>query len=133
VVVSVDVRRTGAHGDDAADAEVCTRSGTVGTGRDPVEFAREMEALGAGELLVQSVDRDGVMQGYDVDTVRRIAEAVSVPVIASGGAGTFDHMVEAVRDGGASAVAAGAMFHFTEQTPMEAKQYLGARGVPVRV
>jgi cyclase len=127
VVVSIDVRRTGAH------VETCTRSGTVGTGRDPVEVAREMEALGAGELLVQSVDRDGVMDGYDVETVRAIAGAVSVPVIASGGAGTFDHMVEAVRDGGASAVAAGAMFHFTEQTPMEAKQYLGEHGFPVRV
>jgi cyclase len=129
VVVSIDTRRTGP--DDRA--EVFVRSGTVATGRDPVDVAREMETLGAGELLVQSIDRDGVMGGYDVDTVARIAGTVNVPVVASGGAGTFDHMVEVLRDGGASAVAAAAMFHFTEQTPMEAKQYLAGHGFPVRV
>jgi cyclase len=129
VVVSIDTRRSGAEG----AAEVFVRSGSVATGRDPIDVAREMEALGAGELLVQSIDRDGVMNGYDVDTVRRVADAVRVPVVASGGAGTFDHMVEVLRDGGASAVAAAAMFHFTEQTPMEAKQYLAAHGIPVRV
>jgi cyclase len=123
VVVSIDTR----------DGEVCTRSGTEATGRDAVDVAREMEALGAGELLVQSIDRDGEMSGYDVETVRRVAAAVHVPVIASGGAGTFAHMDEVLEAGGASAVAAAAMFHFTEQTPMEAKQYLRERGYPVRV
>jgi cyclase len=92
-----------------------------------------MESLGAGELLVQSIDHDGVMDGYDVETVGRVAEAVNVPVVASGGAGTFDHMVDVLRHGNASAVAAAAMFHFTEQTPMEAKQYLAGHGFPVRV
>jgi cyclase len=123
VVVSVDTRA----------GEVCTHSGTEGTGRDPVEVAREMESLGAGEILLQSVDDDGVMEGYDVTTIGRVAAAVSIPVIASGGAGTFAHMADALRAGGASAVAAASMFHFTEQTPMEAKQYLGAQGFPVRV
>jgi cyclase len=129
VVVSIDTRRTGA--DDRAD--VFVRSGTVATGRDPVDVAREMEALGAGELLVQSIDRDGVMDGYDVETVRRIADAVNVPVVASGGAGTFADMADVLREGRASAVAAAAMFHFTEQTPMEAKRYLAGQGFPVRV
>ncbi|MCU1430320.1 MAG: Imidazole glycerol phosphate synthase cyclase subunit [Actinomycetia bacterium] len=128
VVVSIDTRR---H--DDGTPEVFVRSGTQGTGRDPVDVAREMEAAGAGELLVQSIDRDGVMDGYDVDTVRRIADAVSVPVVASGGAGIFEHMAEVLRDGCASAVAASAMFHFTEQTPMEAKQYLREQGFPVRI
>ena len=123
VVVSIDTR----------DGAVFVRSGTRPTGRDAVDVAREMEVLGAGELLVQSIDRDGVMEGYDVETVRRVAGAVNVPVVASGGAGTFAHMAEVLRDGGASAVAAAAMFHFTEQTPMEAKQYLAGQGFPVRV
>jgi cyclase len=123
VVVSIDTR----------DGVVFTRSGTEATGRDPVDVACEMEALGAGELLVQAIDRDGEMNGYDVATVRRVADAVHVPVIASGGAGTFAHMDEVLEVGGASAVAAAAMFHFTEQTPMEAKQYLRDRGYPVRV
>jgi cyclase len=123
VVVSIDTR----------DREVFVRSGTVATGRDAVDVAREMEALGAGELLVQSIDRDGVMDGYDVGTVRAVADAVNVPVVASGGAGTFADMAEVLQDGRASAVAAAAMFHFTEQTPMEAKQYLAGQGFPVRV
>jgi len=123
VVVSIDTRA----------GEVYAHSGTVTTGRDAVDVAREMEALGAGELLVQSIDRDGVMDGYDVETIGRVAAAVSVPVIASGGAGTFDHMAAVLRDGHASAVAAAAMFHFTEQTPMEAKQYLRTQGFPTRV
>jgi cyclase len=128
VVVSIDTRRTGPGG----AAEVYTRSGSTATGRAPVEVAREMEALGAGELLVQSIDHDGVMDGYDVETVRAVADAVGVPVVASGGAGTFAHMAEALQEGHASAVAAAAMFHFTEQTPMEAKQYLAGHGIPVR-
>jgi cyclase len=129
VVVSIDTKARAVDG----VAEVWTGSATANTHRDPVDVAREMEALGAGELLVQSIDRDGVMEGYDVDTVRRVSEAVSVPVIASGGAGTFEHMRAVLDDGGASAVAAASMFHFTEQTPMEAKQFLAGHGVPVRV
>jgi cyclase len=123
VVVSVDTRR----------GEVCTKSGRVPTGRDPVDVALAVEELGAGEILLQSIDDDGVMQGYDLDTVARVSAAVTVPVIASGGAGTFAHMEEVLRVGGASAVAAASMFHFTEQTPMAAKRYLADHGFPVRV
>ena len=124
VVVSVDTRR---------DGTVWTRSGTQPTGRDAVEVAGEMERLGAGEILLQSIDDDGVMEGYDVDVIARVSATVSIPVIASGGAGNFGHMVEALTAGGASAVAAASIFHFTEQTPMEAKQAIGAAGFPVRV
>jgi cyclase len=124
IVVSIDTKR---------DGRVWIRSGTHDTGRDAADVAREMESLGAGEILLQSVDDDGVMDGYDVDTIARVTAAVSIPVIASGGAGTFEHMVEALDRGGASAVAAASMFHFTEQTPMEAKQHIGAAGFPVRV
>jgi cyclase len=123
VVVSVDTR----------GGTVWTRSGTCDTGRDAVEVACEMEALGAGEILLQSIADDGVMEGYDVDTVARVCEAVSIPVIASGGAGNFEHMASALAVGGASAVAAASIFHFTEQTPMEAKQFLQGRGIPVRL
>jgi cyclase len=123
VVVSIDTK----------DGEAWVRSGTKPTGRDPVDLAREMERLGAGEILLQSIDDDGVMTGYDVAAIAEVSAAVSIPVIASGGAGTFEHMLEALRDGGASAVAAASMFHFTEQTPMEAKQYLATAGIPTRV
>jgi cyclase len=124
VVVSIDTKR---------DGSVWTHSGRVATGRDAVEVAQQMESLGAGEILLQSVDDDGAMAGYDVDTLARVSAAVSIPVIASGGAGNFAHMVDALAAGGASAVAAASIFHFTEQTPMEAKQALGAAGYPVRV
>jgi len=123
IVVSVDTR----------NGEVCTKSGRVPTGRDPVDVAQAVEELGAGEILLQSIDEDGVMKGYDVETVARVTAAVSIPVIASGGAGTFSHMADVLTAGGASAVAAASMFHFTEQTPMEAKQYLAEQGFPVRV
>jgi cyclase len=124
VVASIDTKR---------DGSVWTHSGMVPTGRDAVEVAKEMERLGAGELLVQSIDDDGVMAGYDVDTIARVSGAVSIPVIASGGAGNFAHMIDALAAGGASAVAAASIFHFTEQTPMEAKQALASVGYPVRV
>ncbi len=123
VVVSVDTK----------DGVVWVRSGTVRTERGPVAFAREMERMGAGEILLQSIERDGMMEGYDLETIASVAAAVSVPVIASGGAGRFEHMRDALRAGGASAVAAASMFHFTEQTPMEAKKYLAAAGIPTRV
>jgi imidazole glycerol-phosphate synthase subunit HisF len=127
-VVSVDVRRS-------ADGvcEVFGECGTVPTGRDPVDFAREAESRGAGEILLQSIDRDGTMSGYDVALTRSVSEAVSVPVIASGGAGSYEHMAEVIQEGKASAVAAAALFHFTEQTPLEAKRHLAERGIPVRL
>ncbi len=128
LVASIDFRR---HVDGRY--EVFTRSGTQGTGLDPVALARRVEALGAGEILLTSVDLDGTMQGYDVECVRRVSEAVGIPVIASGGAGAYEHMARAVTEGGASAIAAASIFQFTEQTPKEAKRFLGERGIPVRL
>ncbi len=122
VVVSVDTRRGG---------EVWVRSGTVPTGRDAVEVAREMVGRGAGEILLQSIDDDGVMAGYDLETIARVSAAVPVPVIASGGAGEPAHLAAALEHG-ADAVAAASIFHFTEKTPMEVKEYLRGRGHPVR-
>jgi len=126
-VVSIDARRhrSGRH-------EAFTHSGTLPTGLDPVELARRAEAAGAGEILIASIDRDGTMEGYDLELVRQVADAVSIPVIASGGAGSYDDMVAALRAGGASAVAAASIFHFTEQTPLEAKRRIGEAGFPVR-
>jgi len=126
VVVSLDARR-----DDGGEAECFARSGTAPTGRPPAEVAREMRDRGAGEILLTSIDRDGTMSGYDLDLIAEVAGAIDVPVIASGGAGNYLHMVEAVR-AGASAVAAASMFHFTEQTPAETKKALAAAGIPVR-
>lgn len=128
VVASIDFRR---H--DDGRYEVFTRSGMQATGLDPVALARRVEELGAGEILLTSVDLDGTMQGYDIECVRRVSEAVGIPVIASGGAGSYEHMVRAVTEGGASAIAAASVFQFTEQTPKEAKRFLGERGIPVRL
>jgi cyclase len=125
LVVSIDVTRAGG-------APRCVaRSGQLVTSRCPVDWAREAVERGAGEILLTSIDRDGTMQGYDLDLIRDVADAVDVPVIASGGAGNYGHMVEAVQ-AGASAVAAGSIFHFTEQTPAGAKMALAAAGIPVR-
>jgi imidazole glycerol-phosphate synthase subunit HisF len=126
-VVSIDARRD-AHG----TYEVCTHAGTRRTGQDPVAVAREAERMGAGEILLTSIDHDGVMDGYDLELTRRVADAVRVPVIASGGAGTYQHIADVLGIGHASAVAAASIFHFTEQTPLGAKNYLGALGFAVR-
>lgn len=127
VVASVDVRfQDGAW--------FCfSHAGQHATGRDAVAWVRELEDRGAGEILITSIDRDGTMKGYDFHLIEAIVRAVKVPVIASGGAGNYQHMVEAVTQSGASAVAAASMFHFTEQTPAGAKQALVAAGVPVRL
>lgn len=127
IVASIDVKR---HADGTT--EVYSHCGTRRTGRGPVEWAKELERLGAGEILLTSIERDGTMTGYDVDLIRSVSDAVGIPLIASGGAGNYAHMAEALRDGHASAVAASAMFHFTEQTPKEAKQYLADHGFPIR-
>jgi cyclase len=127
VVVSIDTMAV------AGATVVAVRCGTVPVERDPVDLAREMEQRGAGEILLTSIDRDGTMEGYDLETIAMVAEAVSIPVIASGGAGTYEDMALALREGGASAVAAASMFQFTQRTPMEAKLYLQEKGFPVRL
>lgn len=128
VVVSIDARRF-----EGGTYEVQTRSGTMSTGKDPVGWAREAELLGAGEILITSIERDGTMLGYDLELVRQVSEAVSIPVIASGGAGTYEHMAQVLREGKASAVAAASIFHFTQRTPLEAKRYLHESGFNVRL
>jgi len=102
------------------------------TEKDALDWVRELEDRGAGEILITSIDRDGTMQGYDLRLIEAVVKSVKVPVIASGGAGNYQHMVQAVKEAGASAVAAASIFHFTEQTPAGAKAALSAAGVPVR-
>lgn len=128
IVASIDVRR-----DSKGQSRVATHAGKNITEWDVVDFARLMEKQGAGEILLTSVERDGTMEGYDIDLIRMVTQAVSIPVIASGGAGNYEHMYTACADGGASAVAAASIFHFTEQTPLEAKRYLKAKGIHTRV
>merc|ERR1711969_37170 len=129
VVLAIDAKRTGAT---PSGWEVFTHGGRKPTGRDAVAWAAEGVRLGAGELLVTSMDRDGTKAGYDLDLLRALDEAVDVPVIASGGAGTLDHLVEGLTDGRADAVLATSMFHFRETTVAEAKAHLAAAGVPIR-
>lgn len=127
VVIAMDVRR------DSVGIPICySRGATEETGRDPVAWARELEERGAGEIFLSAVDRDGVMQGYDIALIRSLSAAVGIPVIASGGAGSYDHLVDAVVQGGASAVAAASIFHFTELTPDGARRHLADCGLEVR-
>ncbi len=126
-VVSIDFRRSGGK------AEVVTESGRKPTGLDPAAFARECAQRGAGEILLTSVERDGNFEGYDLEVTRAVSAAVKIPVIASGGCGSYEHMARVLKEGGASAVAAASIFHFTEQTPLEAKKYLHERGFAVRL
>ncbi|MGB8951786.1 MAG: imidazole glycerol phosphate synthase cyclase subunit [Candidatus Aminicenantales bacterium] len=128
VVVSIDARR---HPNGLY--EVFTHSGTRSTGLDPVALARRSEAFGAGEILITSIERDGTMMGYDLVLTREVSDAVSIPVIASGGAGNYQHMAQVLREGKVSAVSAASIFHFTQQTPLEAKHYLKGQGFKVRV
>lgn len=127
VVVSVDARKTG-----EGQYECFSCSGARPTGKKPEEWAREVESLGAGEILITSIERDGTLEGYDLSLIQQVADAVSIPVIASGGAGNYQHMLAALQQGKASAVAAASIFHFTQQTPREAKQFLAQHGILVR-
>lgn len=128
VVVSIDFKKTG-----NAEHRVFTHSGTRPTAIDPVDFARQAEEYGAGEILLTSVDRDGTMTGYDIEVTARVSDAVTIPVIASGGAGNYEHMLQVLMEGKAAAVAAASIFHFTQQTPLEAKHYLYHRNIRVRL
>ena len=133
IVVAVDARREAAPAGSAPHWGVYTHGGRQPAGRDAVSWAREVEYLGAGEILLTSMDRDGTGDGYDLELTRAVSEAVSVPVIASGGAGTLAHLYDGVTGGKADAVLVASMFHFGQHTVGEAKAYLGARGVPVRI
>jgi len=127
IVVAVDAKR--AHD---GSFRVFTHGGREPTGLDAVDWARRMTALGAGEILLTSMDRDGTKVGFDLALTRAVADAVSVPVIASGGVGTLDHLVEGVREGHAAALLAASIFHFGTYSIGEAKAHLAAHGVPVR-
>ncbi len=136
IVVSIDAKRRREQGlgkDNSSAWEIYTHGGRNATGIDAVEFALKMVARGAGELLVTSMDRDGSKTGYDLELTRAIADAVSVPVIASGGVGTLDHMVEGIRDGHATAVLAASIFHFGTFTIGETKRYMAGHGIAMRL
>jgi cyclase len=130
-VVAIDARRSDADGVESG-FEVFTHGGRTPTGIDAIEWAGRVEASGAGEILLTSMDRDGTRDGFDLELTRAVADAVSIPVIASGGVGNLDHLVEGVVDGHADAVLAASIFHFGEHTVAEAKQHLRDRGVTVR-
>lgn len=117
---------------DVSGGMVQVRNGTKDTGRDPVDYAKNLQEIGAGEILLTSIDREGMMEGYDLELIEKVSSAVRMPVVASGGAGNYQHMYEAIQVG-ASAVSAGAMFQFTSQTPRGAAEYLAQKGVEVRL
>jgi len=127
IVVAVDAKRVGDHW------EIFTHGGRNPTGLDAVEFAKQVASLGAGEILLTSMDRDGTKSGFDNALTRAVSSAVPVPVIASGGVGTLDHLVAGVTEGGASAVLAASIFHFGTYTVQQAKAHMAAAGIPVRL
>jgi len=129
IVVAIDCKRRG----PGAGWEVYTHGGRKSTGLDAIEWARRMAATGAGEILLTSMDRDGTRDGFDLELTRAVADAVGVPVIASGGVGTREHLAEGVLAGGADAVLAASVFHFGDFTVLQAKEHMRARGIEVRL
>ncbi|MFC1631271.1 imidazole glycerol phosphate synthase subunit HisF [Candidatus Omnitrophota bacterium] len=127
IVVAIDAKRKKDQG-----WEVYTYGGSKPTGRDAVEWARQAESLGAGEILLTSMDRDGTCDGYDLGLTRTIAEAVNIPVIASGGAGNLEHLLQALTEGKADAALAASIFHYGQYSIQQAREYLANRGVPVK-
>jgi imidazole glycerol-phosphate synthase subunit HisF len=131
IVVAIDAKKVSTSGEPDR-WEIFTHGGRNPTGLDAIAYAREVVALGAGEILLTSMDRDGTKKGFDILLTRAVADAVAVPVIASGGVGNLQHLVEGIRDGHASAVLAASIFHFGECTIREAKDYMREAGLPVR-
>jgi cyclase len=131
IVVAIDARRV--PGGDPLRWEVYTHGGRNSTGIDVIEWAARMEGYGAGEILLTSMDRDGTRAGFDIPLTRAIADAIPVPVIASGGVGNLDHLVEGIRDGHATAVLAASIFHFGEHSVREAKLHMAKAGLPMRL
>jgi cyclase len=132
IVVAIDAKKVSAAGSPHR-WEIFTHGGRNPTGLEAVAYAREVVGLGAGEILLTSMDRDGTRQGYDVALTRAIADAVPVPVIASGGVGNLDHLVEGIRDGHATAVLAASIFHFGEYSVRQAKEHMARAGLPMRL
>ncbi len=126
VVASIDAKKVGSK------YECFSHSGQKSTGKEVSEWAKKVCELGAGEILITSIEKDGVMQGYDIDLIKTVTSVVNIPIIASGGAGNYEDMYKAYIEGGASAIAAASIFHFTQQTPREAKLYLQQKGVNTR-
>ena len=127
IVVAIDAKK------NDESWEIFTHGGRNSTGIDAIEFAILMEKNGAGELLVTSMDRDGTQKGYDIDLMSSISSSVNIPVIASGGVGNLDHLVEGIKTGKASAVLAASIFHYGKYSIKEAKEYLDSKGIPVRI
>ena len=131
IVVVIDAKRVKRSGGDRW--EIFTHGGRKETGIDAIEYAQEVVALGAGEILLTSMDRDGTKQGFDIPLTRAIADSITVPVIASGGVGNLDHLVAGIREGHATAVLAASIFHFGEFTVRQAKEHMARAGLPMRL
>jgi cyclase len=127
IVSSIDFKKL-----DSEKYACFSNSGKENMNIDPVEWAKKMEQLGCGEILLTSIDLDGSQKGYDIEIIKKVSDAVKIPVIASGGAGNYEHMISAIKDGGASAVAAASIFHFTDKTPAKAKEAMKDKNIPVR-
>ena len=128
IVVAVDAKKVNNN-----KWEVFTHGGRKSTGKDVLNFVKKMETLGAGEILLTSIDRDGTKKGYDLDLTQKVSNLINIPVIASGGVGNLEHLYQGFKIGKASAVLAASIFHFGQHTILEAKQYLDAKGIPVRI
>ena len=127
IVIAIDAKKKGKNW------EIFTHGGRNSTGIDAIEYSKKMEECGAGELLVTSMDRDGTQVGYDIELMSKISSKVNIPVIASGGVGNLDHLVDGIKLGKASAVLAASIFHYGKHSIKEAKEYLDLKGIPVRI